>query len=429
MRVHLQALGCRLNEAELENWARQFQRRGYEIAADGETADLLVVNTCAVTQEAVRKSRKLLRRTQRANPRAKLVVSGCFASLESEALARDQGVDLVVPNQDKDRLVEIAAAELLLPAMPLTAMEADTSSLFARGRQRAFVKVQDGCRYRCAFCIVTLARGEERSRPLSGIVDQINRLSTEGVREVVLTGVHLGGYGSDTGRDLGDLIRAVLADTDIPRVRMGSLEPWDLPERFWDLFANPRLMPHLHLPLQSGADSVLRRMARRCRTDEFTRLAAQAREQVADFNLTTDIIAGFPGETDAEWRRTMEYVGSIGFGHVHIFAYSPRTGTKAATLPQQIPPETRKARSREMHALTRRMKRTVLERHVGRRMPLLVEGRYAGGKDADWFGYTPNYLPVRLQAGPDEEMVNRILDVTLDRVHADGETLVGSLGG
>jgi len=422
MRVHMQALGCRLNEAELENWAHQFQQQGHQITADSDTADLVVINTCAVTQEAVRKSRKLLRRAQRTNSRAKLVVSGCFATLESESLARDQGVDLIVPNRDKDRLVEIAAAELELPSMPATAMDTESNSLFARGRQRAFIKVQDGCRYRCAFCIVTLARGEERSRPIGEVVDQINRLAAEGVREVVLTGVHLGGWGSDLRQGLNSLFRAVLTETDIPRVRMGSLEPWELPHGFWELFENPRLMPHLHLPLQSGAESVLKRMARRCRTDEFSRIAHEARGSIPDFNLTTDIIAGFPGETDAEWQQTMEYVESVGFGHVHIFAYSARSGTKAASLPDQVAHDVKKRRSQEMHALARRMKRATLEHYAGRRLPILVEGRYGGGTDGDWFGYTPNYLPIRLHSD-DSDLGNRILDVQLVEIHGDGESL------
>lgn len=425
MRVQLQALGCRLNEAELEGWARQFQQRGFRIAADGETADVVVVNTCAVTREAARKSRKLLRRTQRTNPKAKLIVSGCFASLEADALAHEQGIDLLVANPDKDRLVEIAARELDLDAMPATAIEADTNPLFARGRQRAFVKVQDGCRYRCTFCIVTLARGDERSRPVREIVTEVNRLAAEGVGEVILTGVHLGGYGSDTGSGLLELLDAVLADTDIPRVRMGSLEPWDLPDGLWGLFENPRLMPHLHLPLQSGSDSVLRRMARRCRASEFAQLATEARRRVPDFNLTTDIIVGFPGEGETEWEETLSFVESVGFGHLHIFSYSPRQGTKAATLPDQIPNDIKKARSRQMHALGLRMKQETLAGLVGRRLPVLVEGRYGGAVEGDWFGYAPSYLPVRLHADGPEELVNRIVDVTLEDLHEDGESLLG----
>ncbi len=336
MKVHFQALGCRLNEAELETWSREFRRRGHQVCADAEQADLVVINTCAVTHEAVRKSRKLLRRTHRANPLAKLVVSGCYASLEPERAAEELGVDLLVPNPDKDRLVEIAERRLHLHAMPLMATETDANPLLARGRQRAFIKVQDGCRYRCTFCIVTQARGEERSRSTTEVVEQVNQLYAEGIHEVVLAGVHIGGYGSDDGSSLYELIKAVLKDTDMPRIRIGSVEPWDLPDNFWDLFDNPRFLPHLHLPLQSGSDPVLRRMARRCKSSEFELLSLQGRAAVPDLNITTDIIVGFPGETEQEWRETLEHVERIGFGHLHIFPFSPRSGTKAARMPDPV---------------------------------------------------------------------------------------------
>lgn len=425
MRIKLQALGCRLNEAELQTWARQLQRQGHRIAGDSEAADLVVINTCAVTAEAVRKSRKLLRRARRADPQARLVVSGCFASLEGDALAREQGVDLLVPNRDKDRLVTIAARELDLDARAQGASQPATNPLFTRGRQRAFVKVQDGCRYRCTFCIVTLARGPERSRPLAEVIAEIDRLGAEGIQEIVLTGVHLGGYGSDLQSDLSALLRAVLADTDMPRIRLGSLEPWDLPETFWELFENRRLMPHLHLPLQSGSDTVLRRMARRCGTGDFARLVGTARERVADFNVTTDIIVGFPGETRAEWQQTLAFVEALGFGHLHIFPYSPRAGTRAATLPGQLDERTKKDRSRQLHALGRRMKPRALAPYVGRRLPVLIEGRYGGASTDAWFGYTPNYLPVRIPGGGTEDLTNRILDLTLTAVHTDGDHLIG----
>jgi len=425
MQVKLQALGCRLNEAELQTWARQLQQQGYRITEDSEAADLVVINTCAVTAEAVRKSRKLLRRARRANPQARLVVSGCVASLEGDALAREPGVDLLVPNRDKDRLVTIAARALDLDAMAQGAPQPATNPLFTRGRQRAFIKVQDGCRYRCTFCIVTLARGPERSRPPAEVVTEIDRLSAEGIKEIVLTGVHLGGYGRDRGSDLPTLLRAVLAHTDIPRIRLGSLEPWDLPETFWKLFENRRLMPHLHLPLQSGADTVLSRMARRCGTRDFARLVGAARERVADLNVTTDIIIGFPGETPAEWQQTLTFVETLGFGHLHIFPYSPRAGTRAATLPGQLDNRTKQDRSRQLHALERRLKPQTLAHYIGRRLPVLVEGRYGDASTNEWFGYTPNYLPVRILSEGTEDPTNRILDLTLTAVHTDGEYLVG----
>ena len=419
MRIHLKTLGCRLNEAELETWSRQFQAQGHRMTNDVEEADLLVVNTCAVTGEAVRKSRKLLGRASRQNPEARLVVSGCYASLDPGATAEAEGVDLVIDNRDKDRLVEIVSRELDLTSMPQSSMEPDTTGLLARGRQRAFIKVQDGCRYRCTYCIVTLARGEERSRPAGEVIEEINRLHAEGIQEVVLTGVHIGGYGSDMGSNISELIRQVLAETEIPRLRIGSIEPWDLPPGFWSLFENPRFMPHLHLPLQSGSDSVLRRMSRRCRTDEYLELIRQARAEVPDFNVTTDIIVGFPGETEDEWQQTLDVVQEIGFGHLHIFAFSPRQGTKAAELPDPVSRELKRQRSEALHRLGESMKRSTAEVYLGRTLPILIEGSGENG----WSGYTPNFLRVQLAATPGVSLGNQIVDVQLNGISEDGQSL------
>ena len=411
----------------MEDWAAGFRARGYRLAADGEPVDLIVINSCAVTAEATRKSRQWLRRAHRANPLARLVVSGCLASLEAAALARESGVDLVVDNRDKDRLVDLVGAALDLPVMPELAIEGTANPLFARGRQRAFIKVQDGCRHACTFCVTQLARGAERSRPLPAIIDAINRHADAGVREVLLTGVHLGGYRDPSGADLVGLVRAVLAETEVPRVRLGSLEPWDLPPDFWDLFANPRLMPHLHLPMQSGADTVLRRMARRCKSAEFARLAAQGRAAVPGLNLTTDIIVGFPGETAAEWQETRAFVAAMGFGQVHCFLYSPRAGTRAATLPDQIAADTKRQRALELKALADRLQRQVFAAQIGQCTQVLREGQPRGGQPADLFGYTPNYLPVRIDAHPQAAGVGELLDVTIRGIDPDGVTLRGCL--
>lgn len=423
MRVRLESLGCRLNEAELSGWARALQARGCELTPAGGAADLVVVNTCAVTAEAVRKSRKLLRRVQRENPRARLVVSGCAASLDDAPLA-EQGVDLVVHNRDKDRLVEIAAAELALPLMPETATEPAAAALFARGRQRAFVKIQDGCRYQCTFCVTTRARGAERSRPIAEVCREVERLVAGGVSEVVLTGVHAAGYGADIGSDLGELIAAVLGETAVARLRLGSLEPWDLPPRFWRLFADGRLMPHLHLPLQSGADSVLRRMARRCKRGDFARLVQAARAAVPDFTVTTDLMVGFPGETEAEWRQSLDAVAEFGFAHVHLFAYSPRQGTRAAAMPEQVPGPVKRARSRALHQRAQQVRHEVLAGFVGCTLPVLIEGAFSGSGGRDAAGYTPNYLLVRVRGAGG--LGNRIVPVHLESVAGDGAALEGS---
>jgi threonylcarbamoyladenosine tRNA methylthiotransferase MtaB len=429
-RVRLQSLGCRLNEAELEAWADTLRARGFALAGDDEPADLIIINTCAVTQEATRKSRQLVRRAHRDNPTARLVVSGCLASLDAQTLAGEAGVDLLVDNQSKDRLVEIAAAALSLPVISHAKGQGDSAAVnpwFDRGRQRAFIKVQDGCRYACTFCVTTQARGEERSRPMPEIIAAVRRAAASGVREVLLTGVHLGGYGGEIGSNLSDLLRAVLDQTGIPRIRLGSLEPWDLPDDFWDLFANPRLLPHLHLPMQSGADSVLRRMARRCKTGEFDRLAARGRAAVPGLNLTTDIIAGFPGETETEWQETLAFVAAMAFGQVHGFAYSPRAGTRAATLPDQVDTDTKRRRCRELKDLADGLRHRLLLSQVGLTSQVLREGPSRLGHPGDLFGYTPNYLPILVDPGPDAAAIGEVMQILIRGVTADGAALRGCL--
>ena len=429
MRIHLKTLGCRLNEAELETWARQFQNEGHTLVHDSQEADLLVFNSCAVTQDAVRKSRHLLRKATRENPKAKLVLSGCYATLNREE-AEELGVDLIIANADKHQLVEIAQRELALEAMPSASTAPGESALYRLGRHRAFIKVQDGCRYRCTYCIVTVARGDERSRTPDDIIDEINRLHQQGIQEAVLTGVHLGGYGSDHQTDLTQLIAAILERTGIPRIRLGSLEPWDIPETFMELFGNPRLMPHLHLPLQSGSDSVLKRMARRCRTKEFATLAQHLRDHVPDINITTDLIVGFPGETDAEWAETLAFVETVGFGNIHVFSYSPRAGTAAATLPNPIHGDIKKTRSRELHKLAEKQKHAFAAQYLSHTLPVLWEGVRENAEGThDITGYTPNYLKVgiKLPAREARQLSYRITDTRLISLEPDSDTIQGML--
>ncbi len=421
MNIHLKTLGCRLNEAELETWAQAFQKSGHQITPDAQAAHLVIINSCAVTQDAARKSRQLIRRIHRDNPQAKLVVSGCYATLNEDEAAMLMGVDLVVSNKNKDQLVEQTLAELNVETMPAMSTEPGEISLFTRGRQRAFVKVQDGCRYRCTFCIVTVARGEEKSRSIADVIDEINALHRQNIDEVILTGVHLGGYGSDLNLDVVDLIKAILAETGIPRLRLGSLEPWELSEDFFALFDNPRLMPHLHMPLQSGSDAVLRRMARRCKTQEFAAIVSRLRAQIPHFNITTDIIVGFPGETEQEWQESVDFIKQTGFGHIHIFTYSKREGTKAATLPGQVGNEIKKQRSRQLHHLASTMKLDFFADNVGREFPVLWEGyreELDDGK-AMAFGYTPNYLRVGCIINNDESLENKIINAKVISANED----------
>ncbi len=425
MKVHLKALGCRLNEAELEQWSIAFQADGHTVTNTAIDADLMVLNTCAVTNDASRKSRNLINRLHRENSTAKLVITGCHASLNPDQVADTHGVDLVVSNDKKSSLPEIINTQLMPDTMPLRATNPDDIALYNRHRQRAFIKVQDGCRYRCAFCIVTHARGNEISRTVDDIINELNFLHTQGVQEAVLTGVHVGGYGSDLDSSLYQLVETILADTEIPRIRFASVEPWDLGDQFFDLFSNPRLMPHMHLPLQSGSNTVLKRMSRRCKTEDFAQLVNQARNAISGFNITSDIIAGFPGETEQEWQQTMEFVEQTGFGHIHIFPYSPRSGTKAANMPEQVELEIKRARCKQLAELAERLKSNVLEQTLGNTTEVLWESpKQSPLKDHQrYHGYTNNFLRAQIDVPDNNDLSSSITPVKITAIDRENSFL------
>jgi len=429
MKVHLRALGCRLNEAELEQWSRSFQSHGHAIIPAADDADLLILNTCAVTNDASRKSRNLINRLNRDNPTAPLVITGCHASLDPEEVAETHGVDLVISNDKKASLPDIVAEKFIPDVMPLRATAPQDIEVFDHHRQRAFIKIQDGCRYRCAFCIVTHARGNEVSRTEAEIVDEINVLHSEGMQEAVITGVHVGGYGSDIDSDLFRLVKRILSDTDIPRLRFASVEPWDLGDDFFSLFENPRLMPHMHLPLQSGSDSVLKRMSRRCKTEDFAELVKTARNSHAAFNVTTDLIAGFPGETETEWRETMDFVEKVGFSHLHIFPYSPRRGTKAADMPDQISHTVKKERCQELARLAETMKKAALSAALDQTSSVLWESPKSSSQAGyrRYHGYTENYLPAEIVVTDDIDLQSKIVPVNFSKINDASMRLVAKL--
>ncbi len=430
MRIYLESLGCRLNYAEMSALGRQLAGAGHELAASAEEADLCVVNSCAVTGEAARQSRQLARRLARANPAARLVVTGCYATLEGETAARLPNVDLIVGNTRKDDLLALIEAEVEssrlkvessdIHLQPSTLNLEPTPINLQPSRTRAFIKVQDGCRNRCTFCIVTVARGDERSRAIAEVVTEINALHAEGYQEAVLTGVHLGGYGSDLDAGLRELVAALLADTTIPRLRLSSLEPFDLAPDFFDLWAQPgghRLMPHLHLPAQSGSDAVLRRMARRNRVADFEALVGAARARIPGLTVTTDLIAGFPGESVADSVQTLTFARRVGFAHMHIFPYSAREGTAAARFGGQAAVVERKRRVRELAALDAELGAAVRASFVGQVRPVLWEHATDAGV---WSGLTDNYLRVSAATSPDADLHNRITPTRLTRIDGDG---------
>jgi threonylcarbamoyladenosine tRNA methylthiotransferase MtaB len=419
--VFLKLLGCRVNEAELEGWASAFLAAGYAVVDSAEHAGIVVINTCAVTREAGRKSRQAIYQARKAHADVKVVVTGCLAELGK---AEDPGLssaDLVLGNEEKEQLVAKVQRAFGLAVSPPV-----VSAPLRKSRTRAFVKVQDGCRHRCTYCIVTVARGAERSRTIADVVGEVQARVAGGQREVVLTGIHLGGYGEDLGVDLAALVRAVLDSTDVERLRVSSLEPWNLPANFFELWEDPRLCPHLHLPLQSGSDTVLRRMARRCSTGEFAELVARARSTIPELTLTTDVIVGFPGETDAEWAETLAFVEQVAFGDLHVFSYSPREGTAAARMGGQLPKAVKRSRSQALRDLGAHMRREHLSRFASSRQQVLWEGLPEPGSTPElrrYSGYTRGYLRVEVEAPATLTLRNTISPVqcigqTGDRLHA-----------
>jgi threonylcarbamoyladenosine tRNA methylthiotransferase MtaB len=342
MKIYLDTVGCRLNQAEIEAMGRQFRAAGHEIVASADAADMAVVNTCAVTSEAASDSRGAVRRIARAGA-GEIVVTGCWATLQSKQASDLPNVRHVVQNNRKDQLVAdvLELPEEVFDTEPLARVPLPG----IRQRTRAFIKVQDGCDNHCTFCVTTLARGESKSRHLADVIADVQSALDGGTKEIVLTGVHLGSWGQDFGMHLRDLVQAILRETDVPRLRLSSLEPWDLDAEFFGLWVDPRLCRHLHLPLQSGCAATLKRMARKITPDSFRELVSAARAAMPDAAITTDIIAGFPGETEKEFHESLEFVAEMDFAGGHAFTYSPRPGTGAARMGGQVPPEIRKERN------------------------------------------------------------------------------------
>ena len=443
MRVFLDQLGCRLNFSENSTLAGRLNAAGHRIVGRPEDAQVIVLNTCAVTSQAARKSRQAARHLNKRNPDARIAITGCYATLAPQESAALPGVKLVADNHDKEMLhtlLEPWSSELSDPddlsrIQPHGTPFAPASPEEGEGRTRAFVKVQDGCQNRCTFCIVTALRGDSRSRTTADVVQEVQALVDGGFREAVLTGVHLGAFGRDLpgpqGTDLKELTAAILTDTDIARLRLSSLEPWELADGFFDLWQRwpGRLCPHLHLPLQAGTDAQLRRMARRCTVASFRKLAADARAAIPNLIITTDLIVGFPGETEADFEEGLRFVEEMRFAHAHIFPFSPRAGTAAAGFDEQVPKVVKRERSRHMHQVVAHTAEMERRRFVGSTRSVLWEG--SGQPLTDlvdtllWSGLTDNYLRVSAQAPAGLDLSNRITPARLDELH--GETMYGEL--
>ena len=409
MKIFLDTIGCRLNQAEIEHMARGFRAAGHEIVASAELAEMAVVNTCAVTNDAVSVSRGKIRQIARAGVND-IVATGCWTTLQPQGALQLPSVTRVIPNDRKDHLV---ADVLNLPQEsfdlePLTRVPLPG----LHRRTRAFIKVQDGCNNQCTFCITTVARGEARSRTVAEVIQDIQFALDGGAKEIVLTGVHLGSWGYNFDSHLTELIKAILHNTDVPRLRLSSLEPWDLNADFFSLWQDSRLMPHLHLPLQAGSDSTLKRMRRNTSTSSFRELIYSAREMIPDVAITTDIIAGFPGETDDEFAQTLDFVNEMNFAGGHVFTYSPRPGTGAAKMKGQIRAEVRKKRNHILHDALEESAKSYREKFIGQTMSVLWESTSEMG-ERGWLmeGFTENYL--RAQAFAESPRWNEIDRVAL----------------
>ncbi|GAB4578523.1 MAG: tRNA (N(6)-L-threonylcarbamoyladenosine(37)-C(2))-methylthiotransferase MtaB [Anaerolineales bacterium] len=418
MKIYLNSIGCRLNQSEIETIGRQFHAQGHTLTSEMGQADLAVINTCAVTVEAASDSRQMIRKAAREGAK-EVIATGCWVTINPTGAASLPGVGRVVVNGDKEHLV---ADYLNLPLETFDLEPVEREPLAGiRLRTRAFIKVQDGCDNRCTFCITTLVRGEGRSRSLEAVIEEVNAATREGVQEVVLTGVHLGSWGQDfsSPTHLKTLVQTLLRRTTIPRIRLSSLEPWDLDEDFFSLWANePRLCRHLHLPLQAGCDATLRRMARKTTQGSFRKLVSAARTVCPDIAITTDLIAGFPGETEAEFAETLAFVEEMAFAGGHVFTYSPRPGTAAARMPGQISPPIRRARNAHLRAVIEKSSTRYQARFLQTILPILWEGSAELGPDG-WLmrGLSDNY--VRVQAVAPQNLWNQITPVRLLAVEKD----------
>jgi len=438
MRIFLDQVGCRLNYSEMETLAHRLRAAGHQTVSGPEQAQVIVFNSCAVTAGAERDSRKRVGALHRANDSARIAVTGCLATRDPQRTANLPGVALVAPNDRKDllaTLLEPWSAELDdLAALTRLHPDGDpfqfTSTAPPVARTRAFVKVQDGCNNRCTFCIVTALRGESRSRTPGVVVAEIQQLADSGVKEAVLTGVHLGSYGRDLAgaerTDLKELVDAILAGTGIARLRLSSLEPWDLVPGFFDLWARwpGRLCPHLHLPLQAGTDRQLRSMARRCTTASFRQLVVDAHTAIADLIVTTDLIAGFPGETAADFEEGLAFVEEMRFAHAHIFPFSARDGTAAAQFGSQAPAAIKKERVQRLAQVVAHTGHAERARFVGSVRPVLWEGTGQPLTDEPgllWAGLTDNYLRVMGVAPAGIDLHNELTHIQLGA--AQGEIL------
>lgn len=408
----IETLGCKLSYAESATYAREFEAAGYRIVPCSQAADIYIVNTCSVTEHADKKGRNFIHRLHRTAPGARIIVTGCQAQLKAEQLAAQDGVWAVVGSQYKSSLLAIAEADTLERKIFLEPI-AESRAYFAAhslgGRTRAFLKVQDGCDYHCSYCTVPLARGDSRNPSIASVVEQARDIAAAGFKEVVITGVNTGDFGKTTGESFFELLKALNDVDGIERYRISSIEPNLLTDDMVDWIAGgTKILPHFHIPLQSGCDRILAAMHRRYNTDFFRRKIEYVRSRIDNVFFGIDVIVGFPGESDADFETTRRFLEEIRPAFIHIFPYSRRAGTPAAQMPCQVPENKKAERVKVLEELCAQLTEEFYAANRGRREQVLFESTVRDGK---MFGYSRNYIKVERDWDP--SLVGRIVEVVL----------------
>ena len=395
MKVKAVTLGCKVNAYESEYILSSFKDRGYEITND--IADIYIVNTCSVTNTSDAKSRKVINRLIRENPNSIIVVMGCM--IEANKDIKIPGVSLIIGNKDKNKVVDLVedylkdkqVRKILYDNFDDTFEDMFITNMTSH--TRAFVKIQDGCENFCSYCIIPYTRGKQRSKDPDLVIKEIETLVSNGYKEIVLTGIHTGHYGSDLQTTFPDLLKRIVKINGLERLRISSIEITELNDEFFEVLkANPIIVSHLHIPLQAGADTVLQAMNRKYLTNYFESKVKKIREIRPDISLTTDVIVGFPGETEEEFQETLDFVSKIKFTKVHVFPYSRRKGTKADTMPNQIPENIKKERVKRLIDLSNKLEKEYLDLFLNKEVEVLIEEEYPDYS----LGHTGNYLKVKV---------------------------------
>lgn len=419
------SLGCKVNQYETNAMAQKFIEHGYEVVEFDEYADVYIVNTCTVTNVADRKSRQMLRRAKEINKDATLVACGCYAQVAKEELKKIPEIDLIIGNNEKNDIIQIVenhiaqkgAEDLVSDVMyKLDYVELGTTTYTEK--TRAVIKVQDGCDRFCSYCLIPYARGHIRSRKIENVIEEIKKVVEEGINEVVITGIHIASYGRDfKGENIGliDLLEEINKIQGLHRIRLGSIEPTIITDEFVERLSKlDKICDHFHLSLQSGCTETLKRMNRRYTTEEFRDVTKRLRSKFPNAALTTDIIVGFPGETDEEFNTTYEFLKEIAFYKMHIFKYSQRKGTKAAVMPNQVDGKIKEERSKKLIELSNEDEYKYNKKYIGKQVEVLFEER-----EGEYLkGHTTNYIVVKHKTDKDD-LINKIAKVTVSEAKQD----------